>query len=415
MDKNFYASLEKELTEDILPYWEKFARDEKTRGFYGKIGNDNSRDGSEGRSIVMASRFLWTYSAAARLYNDKKFLDMADFAHSAVMHQHFDKDFGGMFWSVNPDGTPLVEKKQVYGQAFALYALAEYAAALVEVRAQTLQSAAAIDKALAQFSLLEKYARDRKDGGYIEALARDWKPTDDLKLSEEDIDCAKSMNTNLHVMEAYTNLYRCLSVVYPDQADTRKFVGEALSDLVEVTVEKILRGDGHLGIYFDMDWRRIDDEISYGHDIEASWLLWEAANELGDEKLMEKIRAVSVKMAEVAYNEGFDKKTGGFENTLVGGKKDSTRIWWNQAEAVNGFYSAWELTGQEKFKDAFTRVWGWIENFQRDKKNGEWFWSVGRDGRPDLSRDKGGNWKTSYHDARCCMELLRRSGSASRG
>lgn len=412
MNEVFYKSVKNELMNNILPYWEKYARDTETGGFFGTIDNTNKQDKSESRSIVMTARFLWTYSAAARLFNEPAYLDMAEYASAAMMHQFFDKDNGGFFWSVNPDGTPCIAKKQIYGEAFSAYALAEYAAALTEVKKQTLQPYAVMDKALAVFSLLERYAHDPEYGGYTEALTADWKPTADLKLSEKDIDCDKSMNTNLHVMEAYTNLYRNLAVVYPDQKDTRTLVGKALSDLIRVSITKILQKNGHFGVYFNKDWSRIGNEISYGHDIEASWLLWEAANELGDEQLMSEVRPVSVRTAMVAYEEGFDKKSGGFENTLVDGKKDKTRIWWNQAEAVNGFFTAWELSGSDTFKDAFQLVWKWIQEHQVDKKNGDWFWAVDESGNPDLTRPKGGNWKTAYHNSRCCMEILRRTGTS---
>ncbi|MCK9169870.1 MAG: AGE family epimerase/isomerase [Treponema sp.] len=412
MDILFYQSIKKELTENILPYWEKYARDTESGGFFGNIDNNNNQNKNEIRSIVMTSCFLWAYSAAARLFNKPEYLDMAEYASSSMMHQFFDKDNGGFFWSVNTDGTPCVSKKQIYGEAFAAYALSEYAAALTEIKKQTLQPYAVMDKALSIFSLLEKYARDPENGGYVEALTTDWKPTTDLKLSEKDIDCEKSINTNLHVMEAYTNLYRNLSIVYPEQKDTKILVGKSLSDLVRVSITKILQQNGHLGIYFNRDWSRIDNEISYGHDIEASWLLWEAANELSNEQLISEVRPVSVRMAMVAYEEGFDKKSGGFENTLINGKKDKTRIWWNQAEAVNGFFNAWELSGSDNFKEAFQLVWKWIEEYQVDKKNGDWFWAVNENGKPDLEQAKGGNWKTAYHNARCCMEILRRTGNA---
>jgi cellobiose epimerase len=412
MNTSFYQSIKKELTQNILPYWEKYSQDTETGGFFGKIDNFNKQDKDETRSIVMTSRFLWAYSAAARLFKEPSYLSMAEYASSALMHQFFDKDNGGFFWSVNSDGTPDITKKQIYGEAFATYALSEYAAALTEVRTQTLQPFSVMDKALAMFSLLEKYAKDAENGGYIEALAMDWKPTADLKLSEKDIDCCKSMNTNLHVMEAYTNLYRNLAVVYPEQKDTRKLVGKSLAELVRISITKILQKDGHLGIYFNKDWSRIDNEISYGHDIEASWLLWEAANELGDEQLMSEVRPVSVRMAMIAYEEGFDKQNGGFENTLIAGKHDKTRIWWNQAEALNGFFNAWELTGSDNFKEAFQLVWKWITEYQVDKNNGDWFWAVDEKGKADLSQPKGGNWKTAYHNGRCCMEILRRTGNA---
>jgi|WetSurMetagenome_2_1015567.scaffolds.fasta_scaffold94812_1 cellobiose epimerase len=413
MDKSFYDSIKIELTQNILPYWEKYARDISTGNFFGNIDNTGKQNHEEPRTIVMTARFLWAYSAAARLLKNTTYLDMAEYAFSAVMHQHFDTLNGGFYWSVTPDGTPCVSKKQIYGEAFAIYGLCEYAAALHDIKGQDYQPYAIIDKALATYSLLEKYAYDPEEGGYAEACAVDWKPTTDLKLSDKDIDCDKSMNTNLHVMEAYTNLYRTLAIIYPEQKDLRKLVGNSLTKLVRTTITKILQKNGHLGIYFTKNWTRIDNETSYGHDIEASWLLWEAVNELGDEQLLTELRPVVIRMARIGLDEGFDKTTGGFENTFIDGKRDRTRIWWNQAEALNGFYNAWELTGQDDFKQAFMKEWNWISTYQKDAKDGDWFWAVDAAGKPDLTQPKGGNWKTAYHNSRCCMELLRRSGSVN--
>jgi mannobiose 2-epimerase len=411
MDKKFYDELEAELSQNILPYWEKYAKDTATEGFFGAIDNDNKCDPNEWRGIVMVSRFLWSYSAAARLYKKTKYLDMADYAYQYMFHHFFDTLHGGMCWAVKADGDVLDSRKQIYGDAFSIYAISEYAAALHEVRKLDYPAQVVMDKALALYTMMEKFAKDPVAGGYCEALNEDWTPTKDTKLSPKDIDCDKSMNTNLHVMEAYTNLYRNLPVVYPDQKDTRKLIGKSLTDLVRIHVTKILAKDNHLRLYFNKDWTQTGrDEISYGHDIEASWLLWEAANELQDESLMAEVRPISINIARTALVEGFDKTTGGFENTMLDGKRDTTRIWWNQAESLNGFYNAWELTGGEDFKNAFLKEWEWIKKSQRDSKNGDWFWAVDKEGNPDLHEVKGGNWKTSYHNSRCCMELLKRSG-----
>ena len=241
----------------------------------------------------------------------------------------------------------------------------------------------------------------------------DWSKIKETRLSPKDIDCDKSMNTNLHVMEAYTNLYRNLAVVEHGDKNLRKHVGRSLESLIKVHVERILDPkDFHLDLYFNAKWRRIgENEVSYGHDIEASWLIWEAACELGNKKLMKGVRPIVLKIAEVSLDEGFDESTGGFENTMGEDKKrDTVRIWWNQAEALNGFYNAWQMTGDERFGAAVEKVWSWIRDYQRDKENGEWFWAVKKNGKSISKELKGGNWKTVYHNSRCCMELLRRSG-----
>lgn len=444
MNKEFYQSVNDELFNSILPYWEKHSRDTVNKGFFGEIDNDNNYNTACSRSIVMTSRFLWTYSAVARLTKDAKYLEMADFAYDVIINKYFDKKHNGVYWSVFPNGKPDVEKKQIYGEAFCCYGLSEYAAAIKELREGEVSpcgsskespipsagsdatrnarcaenqyesiSEQAMNHALDIFALLEKYARDYDDGGYVEARAKNWKVTKDMILSPKDMNCPKSMNTNLHVMEAYTNLYRTLPVVFPDAKPIRAEVGESLKELVEVTVKYILQSNAHLGMFFDMNWKLLADEISYGHDIEASWLLWEAACELEDEELKTSIRDTVIKVADVALTEGFDHENGCMENFLKenGTVRDRRRVWWNQAEAINGFYNAWEMTGEEKYEKACEQTWAWIQNHQKDKVNGEWWAELDENGTPILSEAKGGNWKTSYHNGRTCMEVLRRSNN----
>ena len=414
-DAKFYESVKDELLNDILPFWEKHSRDTRTgcEGFYGSISSSGHADAEAPRSIVMTSRFLWTYSAAARHFKNPALLKMADFAYRTIVSKYWDSENGGVYWSVLPDGSPCVSKKQIYGEAFCCYGLCEYAAAIQELR-QDVLSEEAMNYALDIYNFLEQYAFDSKDGGYLEACAQNWSPTDDMILSPKDMNCPKSMNTNLHVMEAYTNLYRTLPFVFSDAKSIRAEVGDSLAALVRITVENILQPNAHLGMFFDMKWNPLSDEISYGHDIEASWLLWEAACELKDEELKSEIKETVIKVAETALNEGFDHENGCMENFLrsapEGKVRDRTRVWWNQAEAMNGFYNAWEMTGETKYSDACHAEWNWILNHQTDRTNGEWWNEVDVNGNPILTEDKGGNWKTSYHNGRTCLELLRRSG-----
>lgn len=409
MDKKFYDELENELSKDILPFWEKFAKDEKSEGFFGSIDNDNNGDADCDRNIVMVARFLWSYSAAARFYHKLEYLEMADYSYKYMGKYFFDTLNGGMYWSVKANGDICDERKQIYGIAFSIYAISEFAAALKEVRNLDYPSTVVLDKAMAMYTMLQVRALDKENGGYCEALNKDWTPTEKTALSSVDIDCAKSMNTNLHVLEAFTNLYRCHEIVYPQQKETRALIAKSIADLVRVHMTKIFDEEKHLKLYFDKDWNQIGrKEISYGHNIEATWLIWEAANEIKDDVLMAEIRQPIIDAARVALVEAFDRTTGGFENCKLDGKQDTTRIWWCQAEALVGFFNAWELTGGEDFKSAFQKEWEWIKVHQIDLKNGDWFAAVSKEGNPDLSQAKGGNWKTSYHNARCCMEILRR-------
>lgn len=405
---------EQELFTNILPYWENISRDTRPgfEGFFGQIDNDNNCNSACERSIVMTSRFLWTYSAVARLTKKAEYLQMANFAYDVILSKYWDKKYSGVYWSVMPDGKPKVDKKQIYGEAFCCYGLSEFAAAVKELKKdKDSVSEEAMNLALDIFNLLEAHARDLDDGGYIEARAKNWKPTNDMILSPKDMNCPKSMNTNLHVMEAYTNLYRTLPVVFPDAGPIRNEVGDALADLVKITTDFILQPNAHLGMFFDMNWNSLDDEISYGHDIEASWLLWEAACELNDEELKKEIHDTVIKIAQVALEEGFDHQNGCMENFLKdnGKLRDRRRVWWNQAEALNGFYNAWEMTGESKYAEACEKEWNWIQKYQVDKAGGEWWNELDENGVPILSEAKGGNWKTSYHNGRMCLEILRRN------
>ncbi len=399
-DHELSAWAEKELTENILPFWKKYGRDIKTGGFYGSLDNDSIGDALASRSVVMTSRHLWAYSAASRLLNDPSWLEMADYAYSAIMKDFVDPQYGGVYWSVKSDGTPDVSKKQIYGEAFAMYALSEYACAR--------NNSASLETAFSIYNLLEKRARDAVSGGYTEALSRAWTTTGDLKLSDKDIDCDKSMNTNLHVMEALTCFHRALKIMKPKAHEILARVEESISSLVSITVDRILGSDNHLDLYFNRDWTVIGDIISYGHDIEASWLLWEAAEETGDHVLCAKIRPAVIRIAEIALAEGFDPATGALNNELHDGHKDCTRIWWCQAEALVGFYNAFQMTGDSKFQNAAFGLSLWIEKYQKDHVHGDWFWAVSPEGKSDPGEVKGGNWKTSYHNARSCMEIITR-------
>ena len=457
------GEVRKELTENILPFWMQYARDEKTGGFYGTLAQPPSAGGTfrppvgdpaEPRSVVMTARHLWAYSAAFNALGDAQYLEMARYAWNAIVRDYADDESGGVFWSVNPDGSPAVARKQIYGEAFAVYGLAEYALALKNF-AEVPAAGAPLSFALSIYDLLEGRARDKNAGGYFEARSRDWSATTELKLSDKDIDCDKSMNTNLHVMEAYTTLLRVLKAFAGASADTGSSPGngastvpvaspasmdqaarlcahpsrienalrdsaaldeaisrvrESLAQLVRITTEKILGPDAHLDLYFNAEWKAIGDVISYGHDIECSWLLWEAVEELDDPGIAASYREAVVRIARTALEEGFDAGSGALENETHGIRRDRTRIWWCQAEALVGFFNAWQLTGENIFLDAALAQWRWILAVQKDPVGGDWFWAVGPDGKPDPDQPKGGNWKTSYHNARCCMEILRRVG-----
>jgi mannobiose 2-epimerase len=308
-----------------------------------------------------------------------------------------DHEGGGFWWTVDSRGKPEFENKVLYGQAFAVYGLSQYYRAA--------GNRAALDLALDTFHLLEKTGRDQEYGGYYEAVDRRWTKPLVQALSDVDIPCSKSMNTNLHVLEALSSLY--LACGLPE-------VREALESLLGVFERHILVTPEHLGLYFDRDWTPLTDHISYGHDVEASWLMTEAAQILYGHDLPEVHRNAAVRVARKTL-EVLRVHGGSLPNELHGGHLDTNRIWWVQAEALVGMVNGWELTGETAFLDAAEGLWTFIDRFVADRRGGDWFWQVNPRGEPDLSRPKGGLWKTSYHNGRACLEIIQRSRRANGG
>lgn len=290
-------------------------------------------------------------------------------------------------------GNPVQPKKQVYAQAFAIYALSEF---YLLTRQQ-----AALDKAQEILWLIEQYSRDKSSGGYFEAFARDWSPLEDLRLSDKDANEAKTMNTHLHLLEAYANLLR---------ASPGTEVREALKSLIILFLEKFIDSKtAHLRLFFDENWVSKSDKISFGHDIETAWLLTDAAEVLDVPALMEKTRAAAVRIAGRTLAVGFDPANNGLWNEAdAHGLTDRDKEWWPQVEAVVGFLEAWKISGEVRFAEAAARSWHFIEKHLLDHKNGEWFWGLKADGTPDRDREKAGPWKCPYHNGRGCLEIMRR-------
>ncbi|MCA0756075.1 AGE family epimerase/isomerase [Paenibacillus sp. N4] len=397
-DRQWLNSIRRELDDNILGFWMNHAVDERRGGFYGYIGRDLSVNPEAGKSLVLNTRILWTFASAFRLFGDERYLAVADRAYQYILEHFIDPEFGGLYWMVDAGGHPLDTKKQVYGQAFAIYAFSEYYRAT--------GNEAAFRQAVELYDILERYSYDKEYKGYFEAMTREWRETDDNSLSEKDLNEKKSMNTHLHIMEAYTNLYRVWK--------SEQLHGK-LKELIEVTVKHIVDADtAHFILFFDEQWSGKSEHISYGHDIEGSWLLVEAAEVLGDEALLEEVKAVALRMAEAALNEGIDTDGGMFneadgDGTLI----DSHKDWWPQAEAVVGFYNAYQMTGDAKYREAAERSWRFIESFIVDKEFGEWHWSVTRDGKPSSNEQKVSPWKCPYHNGRACFEMLERLGGVT--
>ncbi|MBA3030307.1 MAG: N-acyl-D-glucosamine 2-epimerase [Desulfobacteraceae bacterium] len=388
--KDLKKQFENELTDNILNYWGKEVYDTSRNTFFGRITNEGTKFREAPLSAVFTTRILWTFSAAYRFYPTAIYKKMADEAFRILMETFWDNENGGIYWSVFPDGKPQDKKKQFYAEAFFIYALSEYYLAFNEEKARQI--------AVSMFMLMEKYAYDMEFGGYIEANTADWNETDDQRLSPKDLDVKKSMNTHLHILEAYTNLYR----IYKDEQAEKQ-----LEQLIRIFLDKILdHKTGHLILFFDKDWTVRSEIDSYGHDIEATWLMCEAAEVLGKKELIEEVEHAIQKTLEVTVKEGL-ADNGGLYYEKAEGHLQEQYDWWPQAESVVGFFNAWQISKDDKFLELAKKSWLFIQDHIIDKKGGEWFWGVNAELKT-LPHDKVNGWKAPYHNGRMCMEMIRR-------
>jgi mannobiose 2-epimerase len=386
------AIFKKELTDElcrILAYWAAITPDKINGGFYGKIDNDNRVIENAPKGSVLNARILWMFSAAYNHKPDPLFMVMAKRTYQYICDRFIDDEQGGVYWSVDYKGEPLDTKKKVYAISFSIYALSEfYRASGVETAKQ---------KAIDLFYLLVEKAYDPIKTGYFEAFTKDWKPIDDLRLSAKDANEKKTMNTHLHVLEGFTNLYR----IWPDKA-LAGHISTLLNNFFDHFIDKDTH---HLTLFFDEDWNRKGNLISYGHDIEATWLLLEAAEVIGDEVNIKRIKEITGAMADVTIT-GLDNDGGlWYEYEPAADHLIKEKHWWVQAEAMVGFFNAWQISGDEKYLDAAIKNWDFIKNKILDKKNGEWVWGIDQSGEVMPGEDKVGIWKCPYHNSRACLEV----------
>jgi mannobiose 2-epimerase len=379
------------LTKNILPYWSTRMIDTKNGGFYGRINADNQVFPDEDKGGILNARILWTYSSAYRILKDTAYLRLATRSKDYIMAHFIDKEYGGAYRSVKSNGEPSDTRKQTYTQSFFIYGLAEYYRATGDKDA--------LKTAMEIFELFEKYALDKKSDGYFEVFTHDWHRSQDLLIGESTVNDEKTMNTHLHIMEAYTNLYR----VWPDRR-----VADRLKDLVEIFLDKITDPKtSHLICFMDQNWNRTSKTDSYGHDIESSWLLVEAAGLLGDSALLARVKETSTKIANAA-TEGLQADGSLiYEKDLSTGRMNSERSWWVQAETIVGYLNAFEMTGNEKYLDISINCWKYTKNHFVDNKTGGWFSSVSESGVVGRG-DKGGFWVCPYHNGRMCIEIIER-------
>ena len=386
--------LKSELTSEldsILKYWSEHTVDEQNGGFAGQIDFNDQRIENAEKGSVLNARILWTFSASYQTTKNENHKKMAERAFEFLSAYFYDTKFGGLFWSINEDKTPKDTKNQIYALAFAIYGLSEYY--VISKNEKALEIAKNL------YQKIQEHSYDPVNKGYFEAFTRDWQPIEDLRLSAKDANEKKTMNTHLHIIEGYVNLYK----VWKDE--------KLLEDIIELleTIEKyfINTETGHLRLFFNENWIEKPDVVSYGHDIEAAWLLQQCAEISGNEKLIENYKKYAVQIAE-ATKEGLDSDGGlWYEFDPEKNKLIAEKHWWPQAEALIGFYNAYQLTGKEEYLDIVYKNWKFIKKHILDQKNGEWVWGI-FDDYSLMQKDKAGFWKCPYHNGRACLELIQR-------
>lgn len=379
------------LTTNILPYWMNRMVDEQHGGFYGRITGTEQPMPQADKGAILNARILWTYSAAYRQLPKEEYLAMATRAKRYLIDRFYDPEYGGIYWSLDCEGRPLDTKKQIYALGFAIYGLSEYHRATGD--------AEALDYAIRLFESIEAHSFDPLKNGYCEALTREWGEIADMRLSEKDVNERKTMNTHLHILEPYTNLYRVWK---------EKRLEAQLCNLISLFTDKIIDVEtNHLRLFFDDSWISKLRIVSYGHDIEASWLLHEAAGVLGDEAVMAAIAPLTRRIAAAAA-EGFTAEGGMiYETNLDTGHTDADRHWWVQAESVVGYLNIYQHFGDEEALQKAVACWEFIKKHLLDTAHGEWYWSIRADGSVNREDDKAGFWKCPYHNGRMCLEVMR--------
>lgn len=389
---NLKQTMKDVLEHNILSYWIDHVVDKENGGFYGRIDGDDQIHAQAEKGAVMNARILWAFSAAYRVLRNPAYLEAATRAKDYFLAHFVDKENGGVYWSVDYQGNPLDTKKQTYAIGFAIYGFSEYARATGD--------AEVLEMAKRLYHDIETHAYDSENQGYIEALTCDWQPIADMRLSDKDENGSRTMNTHLHIIEPYTNLYR----VWKDAA-----LEKSIRNLLDIFTDKLLNPETHhLDLFFDDKWQGKRNVESYGHDIEASWLLHETALVLDDKTVLQKMEQVIRRIADAA-DEGL-RPDGSmvYEHWKDTDEYDLQRQWWVQCENIIGHIDLYQYFGYEDSLEKAIQCWNFVQKNLIDAKNGEWHWAVLDDGTINLKDDKAGFWKCPYHNSRMCLELIER-------
>ena len=386
----YKSALQNEL-EAILSFWMQHTVDEENGGFVGQINNGNKIVSEAPKGSVLNARILWSFSAAYNLTGNKTYLAFAFRAFEYIRKYFIDRENGGVYWTVDYKGNPLDTKKQIYASAFTIYAFSEFYKAD--------KNADAIQDAINLYDTIIKYSYDKNKGGYIEAFTKDWTDISDLRLSEKDANEKKTMNTHLHVLEAFTTLYQVWAYE-PVKQKTAALIQDFLKYIINPVTN-------HQHLFLDENWQPKSTAVSYGHDIEAAWLLQEAAAVIDDKSLLTKVKKASVEIAK-AVIDGVDADGGlWYEYEPETNHLIKEKHMWPQAEAMVGFFNAWQNTGDKTYLDKSMASWKFVQQHIHDTQNGEWFWGVKENYEP-MQEDKVGIWKCPYHNSRACIEIIKR-------
>ncbi len=393
------------LVQDIIPFWNKL-KDEEFGGFYGSVAGDGTPIKDYMKGVILNNRILWFYSTAYRVLQDPELLSMADHAYKFLAEHCYDKNYGGVYWAIKYNGDVEDDLKHTYNQAFAIYALSAYYDAS--------EKKEALDLAYSIYDIIESKCRDA--GGYLEAYNRDFTPTINYELSENGVIAERTMNTLLHVLEAYSELYRV------DRYYTTGYSGSeahcvnrypeveaSLKEILSLFKDKVYNPDKQIcEVFFDHEYRTLIDLESYGHDIEASWLIDRACELLEDDDLTEMMRPVIEGLVVSVYRNAIDKECRAVNNERENDKVDRQKIWWVQAESVVGFYNRYLKEQKAEYRAIAEDVWTFIQNRVIDKKSGEWYETIPYRGEADVTAPLSHEWKCPYHNGRMCMEMLNR-------
>jgi mannobiose 2-epimerase len=382
------------LTKKILPFWESL-KDEENGGYYGYMDFDLKIDKEAVKGCILNSRIMWFFANAAVTLNDESIMPYAKHAYDFMKKNCVDYENGGVFWSVKYNGEPDDTTKHTYNQAFSIYALSSYADAVKHFNGDEKEAEEALKLAFDLEKNIETRMKD--DKGYLEAFKINFEPESNEKLSENGVMAEKTMNTLLHVFEAYTELYR----VTKDAA-----TAEHLRWIFDIFEKKVYNPKLHRQeVFFDKDWNSIIDLHSYGHDIETSWLMDRGCEVLGDAKVTAKIDPISTDLADKIYNRAYVNHS--LLNECEKGVDNTTRIWWVQAETVLGFLNAYRKTNEERYLAAAEDVLNYILTKMTDPRDGsEWFWCLDENDKPVTEKPIVEPWKCPYHNGRMCMEII---------